>query len=186
MVLPLVQFLAGKRRERAVGLAFHDRGVRLVELMLAHDDPATSRHGDVSWGLRKSRDNFVIGRGLGRSMTRQRKQKYQRVEGFLHGRFPKVEGNSSLDSMPSRTVRLMPFIHAGITQPNIGRSQLTSTCSRIWNDGSWRNYAMSIAGLSIQLRHQTGREGGSSQWAKVSDTPVAADLPRFNAYGSGW
>jgi hypothetical protein len=59
--------------------------------MLAHDYSAASGHSDVTRGLRQFRDNFVIGRGLGGSVTREREQKYQHVERFLHGRLPEVE-----------------------------------------------------------------------------------------------
>ena len=54
----------------------------------AHDDFAAPSHGDVSLRSSESRDNFVMDAVSAGSMTREREQKYQRGEGFLHGGSP--------------------------------------------------------------------------------------------------
>src|SRR3984893_12450955 len=69
MALPIVQLLVRKRSQRTIALALYDRVIGLVELVLAHYDSAASGDCHVSWSLRQSRDDFIIGSCLGGSMT---------------------------------------------------------------------------------------------------------------------
>ena len=74
MALPIVQLLVRKRSQGTIALALYDRVIWLVELVLAHYDSAASGDCHVSWSLRQSRDDFIIGSCLGASMTGESEQ----------------------------------------------------------------------------------------------------------------
>ena len=69
MALPIIQLLVGKRSQKTIALALDDRVIGLVELVLAHYNSTASGDRHVSWSLRQSRDDFIIGSCLGGSVT---------------------------------------------------------------------------------------------------------------------